>query len=159
MKIILAVDGSLSSNLAAAEVARRPWPMDTVVQVVTVEAPLESPFLRGSSPTIFDEIVQQQRAEATDRLNQAVSSLQHLAPGLRIHAKLLEGSPKDAIIEEATRWGADLIVVGSHGHGPIRRFFLGSVSLFIAHNAPCSVLIVRGSPESHSNPDDSSTSE
>lgn len=148
MKIMLAVDGSPCSDLAVAEVARRPWPAKTVVHVVTVEAPVEPSLLRGSSPTVFDEFVKQQRAAAAKRLSHAVSTIQRLAPDLQVLPKLLEGSPKDALIDEAGRWGADLIVVGSHGYGPIRRFFLGSVSLFVAHHAPCSVLIVRCSPES-----------
>ena len=146
MRILLAVDGSPCSDLAVAEVARRPWPAETVVHVVTVEAPVEPSLLRGS-PTAFDEIVKQQRAAAAERLSHAVGMIQRLAPDLRVLPKLLEGSPKDAIIEEAGRWGADLIAVGSHGYGPVRRFFLGSVSLFVAHHAPCSVLIVRGSPD------------
>jgi nucleotide-binding universal stress UspA family protein len=56
------------------------------------------------------------------------------------------GSPKEAILDEAERWGADLIVVGSHGYGAIQRLFLGSVSLAVATNALCSVEIVRMPP-------------
>jgi nucleotide-binding universal stress UspA family protein len=146
MRILLAVDGSPCSDLAVAEVARRTWPAETVVQVVAVEPPVQPPLLRGS-PTVFDEVVRQLRAETDKHLSRAVETLRRLAPGLQALPRLLEGSPKDAIIDEAGRWGADLIVVGSHGHGPIRRFFLGSVSLFVAHHAPCSVLIVRQPPE------------
>lgn len=146
MKILLAVDGSPCSELGIAEVARLPLPPETIVHVITVESPVDPTLLRGM-PTAFDEIVRQQRAEATRRLSDAVNKLQQLAPGLTILPKLLEGYPKDAIIGEAERWGADLIVVGSHGYGPIRRFFLGSVSLFVAQHAPCSVLIARGKAE------------
>jgi nucleotide-binding universal stress UspA family protein len=56
---------------------------------------------------------------------------------------LLEGRPKETIVDEADRWGADLIVVGSHGYGAFRRLFLGSVSLAVAANAHCNVEIVR----------------
>lgn len=146
MKILLAVDGSPCSDIAIAEVARLPLPAGTIVHAVTVDAPVEPSLLRGV-PTAFDEIVKQQRAEAAKRLNGAVGTLQRLAPGLTVLPKLLEGYPKDTIVNEAERWGADLIVVGSHGYGPIRRFFLGSVSLFVAHHAPCSVLIARCKPE------------
>ena len=47
------------------------------------------------------------------------------------------------IVEEAERWGADLILVGSHGYGSVKRFMLGSVSQAVATHAPCSVEIVR----------------
>jgi nucleotide-binding universal stress UspA family protein len=49
----------------------------------------------------------------------------------------------DRILEEAERWQADLIVVGSHGFGPVKRRLLGSVSQAIALHAHYSVEIVR----------------
>jgi nucleotide-binding universal stress UspA family protein len=52
-------------------------------------------------------------------------------------------SPKDAIVEEAERWGADLIVVGSHGYRCPGHAPLGSVSQAVATQAKCSVEIVR----------------
>ncbi len=142
MKILLAVDGSPCSDIAVAEVARLPLPAGTAVRIVTVESSAD-PALPGAPPTAFDEAMKQQRVETARRLNAAVDTLQRLAPSLTIFPKLLEGLPKDAIVGEAERWGANLVVVGSHGHGPIRRFFLGSVSLFVANQAPCSVLIAR----------------
>jgi nucleotide-binding universal stress UspA family protein len=53
------------------------------------------------------------------------------------------GSPKQTILEQAEGWGADLIVVGSHGYGTWERLLLGSVSLAVASHAHCSVEIVR----------------
>ncbi len=55
----------------------------------------------------------------------------------------MDGFAKSAIIENAANWGADLIVMGSHGRGSVERFFLGSVSLAVLAQAPCSVAIVR----------------
>ena len=57
---------------------------------------------------------------------------------------LLEGRAADVIADLAEKIGADLIVVGSRGLGPLRRLVLGSVSEGIAHHAPCPVLTVRG---------------
>lgn len=143
MKILLAIDGSPCSDAAIKEVARLPCLLDSEVRVVTVDAPVQPGLLGGGAASAFDEIVKQQRTESARRLLDASSRLTKDAPGLRVSTSLLEGLPKDAIVAEAERFGADLVVVGSHGYGPIRRFFLGSVSLFVAHNAPCSVLIVR----------------
>jgi hypothetical protein len=47
MKILLAIDGSLCSDAAVAEVARRPWPPQTDVRVVKVDAPVDPGLLRG----------------------------------------------------------------------------------------------------------------
>jgi nucleotide-binding universal stress UspA family protein len=50
------------------------------------------------------------------------------------------------ILDQAESWGADLIVLGSHGYSGWRRFLLGSVSHAVATHAHCSVEIVRQKP-------------
>jgi nucleotide-binding universal stress UspA family protein len=47
--------------------------------------------------------------------------------------------------DRAKDWGADVIVIGRRGHKNISEIFLGSVSNYIIHHAPCSVLVVQGS--------------
>ena len=64
-------------------------------------------------------------------------------PGVAVTSRVLEGAPEDAILDEADRWQADVIVLGSHGYGPMKRRLLGSVSQAVALHAPCSVEIVR----------------
>ena len=63
--------------------------------------------------------------------------------GLKAEGAVLTGKAKEAILEEAQKWAADLILVGSHGRRGFRRFLLGSVSEAVAMNAPCSVVVVR----------------
>jgi nucleotide-binding universal stress UspA family protein len=62
---------------------------------------------------------------------------------LPISSTVVIDSPKDAIVEEAERWGADLIVVGSHGYRGPEHALLGSVSQAVATQAKCSVEIAR----------------
>jgi nucleotide-binding universal stress UspA family protein len=62
---------------------------------------------------------------------------------LKVITETKDGRAKDVILDEAETWGADLIVVGSHGYHGLRRFLLGSVSQAVAAHAPCSVEIVR----------------
>nr|MBA3738158.1 FAD-dependent oxidoreductase [Actinomycetota bacterium] len=57
-------------------------------------------------------------------------------------AELIEGTPGEAILAAAIKHGADLIVVGNRGMGQATRFRLGSVPDWIAHDAPCDLLIV-----------------
>lgn len=149
MRILLAIDGSPGSDAAIDEVCRRPWPAESEVRVVTALFPLESLPLRGASrfPLTHDEIFEQQGWEAAKRLNDVARHVLQRASDLHVTPVLLEGRPKDVILDEAERWGADLIVVGSRGYGVLRRFFLGSVSLAVALNAPCSVEIVRRSTD------------
>ena len=53
------------------------------------------------------------------------------------------GTPATAITRAAKDWPADLIVIGSHGRGGMRRALLGSVAEGVMRNAPCPVLVVR----------------
>jgi nucleotide-binding universal stress UspA family protein len=52
------------------------------------------------------------------------------------------GSPGRKICELATVWNADLIIIGRRGRSGLAEFFLGSVSNYVLHHAPCSVQIV-----------------
>lgn len=61
-------------------------------------------------------------------------------PGAKSHVRL--GQPADAIIDIAKEIGADLVVIGAHGYGPLERL-LGTTASKIVHRAPCSVLVVR----------------
>lgn len=54
------------------------------------------------------------------------------------------GSCNLGISDRAKKWGADLIVIGRRGHKNVSEILLGSVSNYIIHHAPCSVLVVQG---------------
>jgi nucleotide-binding universal stress UspA family protein len=53
--------------------------------------------------------------------------------------------PKERILKEADDWGANFVVVGSHGQGGLTRLLLGSVSEAVATHALCSVEVIRRS--------------
>jgi nucleotide-binding universal stress UspA family protein len=146
MKILLAVDGSPCSETAIDEVARRPWPVDTqmrVVSIVETPAPLVAdPQLMASS--YFEEAEKICRRQAEDAVKLAAAKLGSGQNGdPLVSTQVLNGSAKRTIVEEAEAWGADLIVVGSHGYRSWERMLLGSVSQAVAAHAKCSVEIVR----------------
>jgi nucleotide-binding universal stress UspA family protein len=67
--------------------------------------------------------------------------------GVPTESALLESDARrlsSVIAEEAQRWGADLVVVGTHGRRGLERLILGSVAEGVARTAPVSVLLVRG---------------
>ncbi|MBE9048435.1 universal stress protein, partial [Pleurocapsales cyanobacterium LEGE 10410] len=76
--------------------------------------------------------------------------------GVQTEFNQLTGNPGRLICELAADWSADLILVGSRGLKGLKEMFLGSVSNYVTHHAPCSVLIVRDSTEAQS---DSTSSE
>jgi nucleotide-binding universal stress UspA family protein len=63
--------------------------------------------------------------------------------GLKVESAVREGDARFEIVEEARKWSADLIVLGSHGYTGIKRLLLGSVASSVVSHAPCSVEIVR----------------
>lgn len=71
-------------------------------------------------------------------------SSQASAEGLDTEYKLEAGDPGRMICQVARNWEADLIIVGRRGHMGLTEFFLGSVSNYVLHHAPCSVLTVQG---------------
>lgn len=146
MKILLAVDGSEFSQLAVEEIVRRPWPSGTEVRVLSVVHPLPYiPFLDPGfvSPATHYVSLNQERERASRDAEKAAKEIREKAPDLKVAVEALEGSPKKVIVEAAQHWGADLIVLGSHGYGAVKGFLLGSVSHAVVLHAPCSVEIVR----------------
>ena len=147
MKILLAIDGSPCSGTAVAEVARRPWPEDSQLRVVSV---VEPPGALTAEPYMgvagyFEEVERLKHKQAEEILDSAAGALRAGAgtAQLAVTTEALTGSPKRTIVEESEAWGADLIVVGSHGYHTWERMLLGSVSQSVAAHARCSVLIVR----------------
>jgi nucleotide-binding universal stress UspA family protein len=146
MKILLAVDGSQFSQAAVEEVIQRPWPSGTEVRVLSVVhpfpyIPLLDPGFVG--PAAHYDALNQERERASRDVEKAAKEIREKAPDLKVAVEALEGSPKKVIVEEAERWGADLIVLGSHGYGAVKRFLLGSVAHAVVLHTPCSVEIVR----------------
>jgi nucleotide-binding universal stress UspA family protein len=147
MKILLAIDGSPCSEVAVREVATMRWPAGTQVKLLSaaiVPRPNAPDPLHVVDPMRL-KLLEREQARLRDVVARAADWLRDKAveKSMQIETAVIEGEPKVVIIEEAEQWGADLIVVGCHGYGPIKRFLLGSVSLAVAVHAPCSVEIVR----------------
>jgi nucleotide-binding universal stress UspA family protein len=147
MKILLAIDGSQCSEEAVKRVANMRWPAGTQVKVLSAAKVPRSngpdPFHIG--PAMHLELLEREQIRLRDVVTRTADWLRENAveKSLQIETAVAEGEPKVVIIEEAEHWGADLIVLGCHGYGPVKRFLLGSVSLAVAMHAPCSVEIVR----------------
>ena len=146
MKVLLATDGSPCSDVAVLETCARPWPDGSEIRVLTAfELPLPPTPDAWAVPQSYVEeldIAVRKQAEAT--VESAVARLKsHLNKSIKVDGKFLPGPPRGVILEEAETWGADLIVIGSHGYRGWQRFLLGSVSLAVVSHAKCSVEVVR----------------
>ena len=147
MRILLAIDGSEHSEAAIDEIARQHFPADSEVRVISVVEPPYFPVFsgEGADMSLFVEIEKTARERARAAVEKAAATLRtdEESRQLNVTTEVISGSPKRVILEEAEAFGADLIVVGSHGHGMLERFLLGSVSQAVALHARCSVEIVR----------------
>ncbi len=84
--------------------------------------------------------------QAEEYLTAARENLAQLRPakdGIAVDRRIVEGDPAAEIVRAAAQEGVDLIVLGSHGQGALRRLLLGSVAEQVLRQAPCSVLIVK----------------
>jgi nucleotide-binding universal stress UspA family protein len=149
MKILLATDGSDYSKAAVNSVAERPWPQGSEVKIISA---MEVPFAPTTEAWVLPnsyylELDRVARVQAEAAVKDAVERIESgKASGLEIITKIISGSAREAILDEAERWDADLIVLGSHGYSGWQRFLLGSVSHAVATHAHCSVEIVRQKP-------------
>lgn len=136
MKILLAVDGSEPSQNAIAEVAARPWPARSTVDVITVIEPAHLWATSETANIVYEKSAGLLRA-ALERLRIA---------GLDADGDILQGDPKAAILDRAENTKADFVVLGSHGVSAVTHFLLGNVAANVLRHAPASVLIARSKP-------------
>jgi len=92
----------------------------------------------------FESYIRTQlKQEAQVLLDEQVEKIEH-AGGAVTQAHLREGRTADEIADLAKEVGADLVAMGSRGHGRIKGLILGSVSAGVVHDASCPMLVLRG---------------
>lgn len=148
MKILIATDGSDFSRKAVEKcceflgngngadikvisLVERPMPMAT------------EPFaISGEYYLALEEDLRSQAKKAVSEAEEIIRK-RIGNENLLLEGEVFTGNVKRMIVDEAEKIKADLIIVGSHGRGFFNRIMLGSVSDFVVHHAPCSVLVVR----------------
>jgi nucleotide-binding universal stress UspA family protein len=106
------------------------------------DMPLDTQYGRG--PMAGHDAVES-RNQSFDRAKWLVSktSEQLERAGFRTSVTTPDMDPRHAIVDCAREWGADLIILGSHGRRGLDRLLLGSVAESVVRHAPCSVEVVR----------------
>ncbi len=145
MRVLVGIDGSEPAAVAVELVANIPWPAGS--EIFVAEAVESGAGLFGGPwPALAvaeaDHLESEIREEAGRCVEDARGRLAR--PGWRVEAEVLRGRPVTAIVERARETRADLIVVGSRGHGRIESMLLGSVSAELVDHAPTPVLVARG---------------
>lgn len=146
-KILLASDGSPASGMAlleAAKLAREGSELMVLTVVVDPLTSFASPYGLSYDAGLVRNAALESGREALER---TVAQLEEM--GIKVQGQLLDLTETAstniaaAILEEAQAWPADVVVIGTHGRGGFKRFFLGSVAETLLRIATLPVLLVR----------------
>ncbi len=139
--ILVPLDGSPFGEQAlplAVEIARR---ARASVQLVHVHQPVTTPWT-GSELAADLKLETELRRQEQEYLHQTAERLGREG-GIPVTDALLEGPVVEVIHERALGCGADLVVMATHGRGPLSRFWLGSVADQLIRRAAAPLLLVR----------------
>ncbi len=141
--IVAGVDLSVPSEQAlerAAALAQLNNASLVMVHAQADDAPIEN--VDNEVLKQLGEVSAAVRAEEAKRLGEKVHAL--TARGINVELVHRVGPPGEVVSEIAKERGAELIVIGTHGHTGLHRFLLGSVATSVLRHAPCDVLVCRG---------------
>ncbi len=145
-RILVAVDGSASANLALQEAlkcAQKGQAQLRLAHVIDVTS-------SGEGQAVPETVQLATRQKGQEILEAATRQAPQI--GIEVETVLLESHGHQfsrAIIEEATRWPAELIVMGTHGRTGLVRLVLGSVAEGVVHLASVPVLLIRSQERAH----------
>lgn len=100
---------------------------------------IDSSHLSQYAPLMSLETAEE-KTQALLQTYQQKAQAWHVAPDFSYEM----GKPGQAICNVAHQWGADLIILGRRGNKGIAELLIGSVSNYVVHHAPCSVLVIQG---------------
>jgi nucleotide-binding universal stress UspA family protein len=146
MKVLVAIDDSPYSDKVLAAVARRHWPADTQFKILTVVEPLAEEYRRiieQENGMSMKEIEKKRKTHATEMCEKARYKIEDAVQGSYVHFEVRSGSASSEILDAASEWSADRVLVGAHGHTICPHNMPGSVSRAVAHNAGCHVEVIR----------------
>lgn len=142
MRLLLAVDSVLTTEIIMNALASRPWPRGTRARVLSVveddAVPTEVWRERGFSA---DAVRKEMRRRGEQITALTLEPLRQL--GIEAEVTVMRGDPQWLIPYEAGKWSADLILIRAHNRTDFRNWLLGSVAKSVVRSAPCSVEVVR----------------
>jgi nucleotide-binding universal stress UspA family protein len=152
-KILVAVNNSpLGPYVFAAAIAQAQFNQAALkllhcIQMIP-EPTVPMPFDPGIQPNLSMNDYQTQQILMEEQIEEAQALLKRyrqdaLARGVPIEADYQIGDAGHLLCEAAKEWKADLVVIGRRGRSGLEEALLGSVSNYVVHHAPCSVLVIQ----------------
>jgi nucleotide-binding universal stress UspA family protein len=139
-RIVVGVDGSGPSMAALRWAIRQARLTGATVDAVTA---WRYPSGHGWGPVI--DVPADFEGDAKRTLTQALAEVSGLDPEVPVRPLVLEGHAAEVLLRTAE--GAQLLVVGSRGHGGFASALLGSASMHCVLHARCPVLVLHGGPD------------
>jgi nucleotide-binding universal stress UspA family protein len=147
MKILLPLDGAPCSDAAVDAVLAQFRPAATEVRLLhVVEWPKELPMhlALAEGPSGASDLLASRDQAFRDGDAITTRAAERLgAAGFETSKAVVPGNARETIIDAASSWEPDVIVIGSHGRKGLDRVLLGSVSDAVVRRASCSVEVVR----------------
>jgi len=140
MKIVVAIDYSPVSGRQLREARKLAKGREAEIFLLHVEPPEPDFVGYEPGPQHVRDAVAQEAMEHHAELRAMKDQV--AGPGITAHALVIQGPAPEKILSEAERLEADVLVLGSHGHGALHDLLLGSVSQAVLHGAACPVLVV-----------------
>ena len=138
-RIVVGVDGFESSKIALRWAIHQAKLTGAAVEAVTAwHVPAGTGWVPATDTPDYQE-------DAFTVLAEAITEMCAIDPDVQVCPRVVEGRAGQVLVDAAE--GADLLVVGSRGHGGLAEALLGSVGHYCVHHAPCPVLIMRGKYE------------
>ncbi|CAI7751299.1 unnamed protein product [Closterium sp. NIES-54] len=153
-KILVAVDPSDESSYALK------WALENVIQAedkvhLLHAQPYPKVYAGPAGPARFGaagagfyvppEVVETMKKQEEAVSRQVLRAAKAMCEQFKVSAEadVIEGEPRESICDAVEQLGVQLLVIGSHGYGTVKRAFLGSVSDYCVHHAACPVVVVR----------------
>ena len=142
-RILVPVDGSRTATAGLQEAIRlASGNAEATIQLLHVMDPL--PAMQGMEAMITDQLLENMEAFGKKVLKNAKALVQRHGIGVdTVFQRKTLGRTSDAIVKQAAKWRADMIVMGTHGRRGISRLVMGSDAEGVVRSSPVPVLLVR----------------
>jgi nucleotide-binding universal stress UspA family protein len=144
-KVLVAVDFSASSRRAAAWAYAYARTLNCEIHLLhVIERQWHLDHLKAGNDRIMSELDQVFEGAKVELATMAAGARAQVG---KVFEHVAMGRPDREIVRLAGDMGADLIVMGTHGHTGLERVLVGSVAEYVVRRAPCTVVTVKAPPE------------
>ena len=141
-RILVPLDGSTAAQCGFEEARKLARAMRATVKVINIVC--EFPLNTGYVPAVYERMLDPLREAGSALTMKAADALRQDRVAFQSDVvETIGESVADCIVRQAMEWGADLIVMGTHGRRGLKRLVLGSDAEIVLRTSPVPVLLVR----------------